>query len=218
MAHKGVLFLDEIAEMAVALQAKLLRTLENGRIRRLGGTEEIELDVRVPVATNCDPGSAIEEGKLRGDLYYRLSVFSIPVPPLRERRSDIPLLSQFFVNQFNEKHETRIIGIRDPAMELLRGYSWPGNVRELKNVIERAVILAGGKWIEPSQLPPYLQSSVGIGSPRLAPPVGFTAAEAEKELILATLEQTSNNKAEAARLLDLDVKTIRNKLKSYGQM
>ena len=131
--------------------------------------------------------------------------------------SDLPLLSQFFVNQFNEKHDTRIIGIRDQAMELLQGYSWPGNVRELKNVIERAVILAGGKWIEPSHLPPYLQTPAGAGS-RLAPRVGATAAEAEKELILATLEQTGNNKAEAARLLDLDVKTIRNKLKSYGQM
>ena len=217
LAHQGVLFLDEIAEMAVALQAKLLRTLENGRIRRLGGREEIELDVRVLVATNRDPQGAIEEHKLRGDLYYRLSVFAIPVPPLRERKSDIPLLSQFFVNQFNEKHDVRIIGIRDQAMELLLGYSWPGNVRELKNVIERAVILAGGKWIETSQLPPYLHTSAGAG-PRLAPPVGSTAAEAEKELILATLEQTGNNKAEAARLLDLDVKTIRNKLKSYGQM
>ncbi len=217
LAHNGVLFLDEIAEMAVALQAKLLRTLENGRIRRLGGREEIELDVRVLVATNRDPLKAIEEGKLRGDLYYRLSVFSILVLPLRERKSDIPLLSQFFVNQFNEKHHTQIIGIRDPAMELLRAYSWPGNVRELKNVIERAVILAGSRWIEASQLPPYLQTSSGIGT-RLAPPVGTTAAEAEKELILATLEQTGNNKAEAARLLDLDVKTIRNKLKSYGQM
>ncbi len=217
LAHQGVLFLDEIAEMAVALQAKLLRTLENGRIRRLGGREEIELDVRVLVATNRDPQGAIEEHKLRGDLYYRLSVFAIPVPPLRERKSDIPLLSQFFVNQFNEKHDVRIIGIRDQAMELLLGYSWPGNVRELKNVIERAVILAGGKWIETSQLPPYLHTSAGAG-PRLAPPVGSTAAEAEKELILATLEQTGNNKAEAARRLDLDVKTIRNKLKSYGQM
>ncbi len=217
LANKGVLFLDEIAEMAVALQAKLLRTLENGRIRRLGGQEEIELDVRVLVATNRDPQKAIEENRLRGDLYYRLSVFSIPVPTLRERMSDLPLLSQFFVNQFNEKHDTRIIGIRDQAMELLQGYSWPGNVRELKNVIERAVILAGGKWIEPSHLPPYLQTPAGAG-PRLAPRVGATAAEAEKELILATLEQTGNNKAEAARLLDLDVKTIRNKLKSYGQM
>ncbi len=220
LAHNGVLFLDEIAEMAVGLQAKLLRTLENGRIRRLGGRDEIELDVRVLVATNREPQSAIEENKLRGDLYYRLSVFSIPVPTLRERRSDIPLLSQFFVNQFNEKHDTRIIGIRDQAMELLRGYSWPGNVRELKNVIERAVILTGGKWIELSQLPPYLQNlqTSGGAGPRLAPPVGSTAAQAEKELILATLEQTGNNKAEAARLLDLDVKTIRNKLKSYGQM
>lgn len=167
LAHKGVLFLDEIAEMAVTLQAKLLRTLENGRIRRLGGQEEIELDVRVLVATNSDPQGAIEENRLRADLYYRLSVFSIPVPPLRERRSDIPLLGQFFVNQFNEKHDTRIIGIRDQALELLRESSWPGNVRELKNVIERAVILAGGKWIEPSQFPPYPQTRTGAG-PRLA--------------------------------------------------
>ncbi len=173
-------------------------------------------DVRVIAATNRDPKEAVDAGKLREDLYYRLNVFTVALPPLRERKGDIALLVQHFIREFNYKHNTRVEAVRDEAVEMLKAYSWRGNVRELKNVMERAVILAKGDWIEPSHLPPYIVSPGKEPSEMLVLPMGITAADAEKELILRTLQKTGNNKAEAARLLGLDVKTIRNKLKSYG--
>lgn len=214
-AHRGTLLLDEIAEMPLALQPKLLRVLEDQKVRRVGGGREFAVDVRVLAATNREPREAVESGKLREDLFYRLNVFTITLPPLRERREDIPLLAQAFIARFNEKHNARVESCKGETMELLAAYAWPGNVRELKNVMERAVILARGPWIEPSHLPPYMLGPAG-GKPGLVLRPGATAAEAEKELILGTLRQTGNNKAEAARRLGLDVKTIRNKLKSYG--
>jgi DNA-binding NtrC family response regulator len=198
--------------MPLALQPKLLRVLEDQRVRRVGGNQEFVVDVRVLAATNQDPNAALESGKLREDLFYRLNVFTVALPPLREHKADIPLLVQAFISEFNAKHESRVESCKIETMELLKAYSWPGNVRELRNVMERAVILAKGPWIEPSHLPAYVQSS----PPKIVLPVGVTAAEAEKELILRTLRQTGNNKAEAARQLGLDVKTIRNKLKAYG--
>ncbi len=215
-AHRGTLFLDEIAEMPAALQPKLLRVLEDGQVRRLGGSRQVPFDVRVIAATNQDPESAIQKGKLREDLYYRLSVFTVALPALRERKEDIRLLVQHFIREFNAKHNASVEGIRPEALEKLTQYAWPGNVRELRNVIERAIILTKGEWIELSHLPPYLRSPDADRAPKIALPLGTTAAEAEKELILKTLQQTGNNKAEAARRLGLDIKTIRNKLKSYG--
>jgi DNA-binding NtrC family response regulator len=214
-ADRGTLFLDEIAEMPMALQPKLLRILEDGQVRRLGGSKEICFDVRVLAATNRPPAIAVEEGLFREDLFYRLNVFELVVPPLRERIDDLPLLTQHFVRDFNRKHGMEVTGVRDESRALLEAYPWPGNVRELRNVLERAVIVARTGWIEPSHLPPYFRSS-GNGRPTLQVPVGTTAAEAERTLILKTLEHVGNNKAEAARRLGLDVKTIRNKLKSYG--
>ena len=216
LANQGTLLLDEIAEMPISLQPKLLRVLEDGRIRRLGGRQEFSFDVRVIAATNREPKAAVESGKLREDLYYRLNVFTVALPPLRERRGDIPLLTQHFIREFNRKHNTQVEALRDEALEMLKSYSWRGNVRELKNVMERAVILAKGEWIEPSHLPPYIVSPDSDSTQKLILPMGVTVAEAEKELVLKTLEKTGNNKAEAARLLGLDVKTIRNKLRSYG--
>jgi DNA-binding NtrC family response regulator len=216
LADKGTLFLDEIAEMPVELQPKLLRVLEDGRVRRLGGKQEFTFDVRVIAATNQDPRQAIQNGRLREDLYYRLNVFTVAMPPLRERKGDIPLLAQHFIGEFNRKHNVNVQALRPETLELLTAYSWPGNVRELKNVIERAVIVARGEWIEPSHLPPYVQDPTVDAGAKIILPVGITAAEAEKELILKTLERVGQNKAEAARQLGLDVKTIRNKLKSYG--
>lgn len=218
LADGGTLFFDEIAEMPPALQPKLLRILEERRARRLGGSREREFDVRVLAATNRDPAESVQAGKLREDLYYRLSVFSLVLPPLRERRGDIPLLAQYFVREFNQKHETEVRGLRARVRELLEGYRWTGNVRELRNVIERATVLARSGWIEASHLPPYLareEGRDGIGPPTLALPIGITAAEAEKRLILKTLAHVGNNKAEAARRLGLDPKTIRNKLKAW---
>jgi DNA-binding NtrC family response regulator len=216
VADGGTLFLDEIGEMPQALQTKLLRVLEDGRVRRLGGKEEFQVDVRVLAATNREPGEAVEEGAIRADLYYRLNVFNIHIPPLRQRRDDIPLLAQHFIEFFNAKHRASVEGLRDDTREILASYHWPGNVRELRNVIERAVVLAKGKWIEISHLPPYLEDSgISAAGGRLTIPVGATAREVEKRLILETLQATGGNKAEAARSLGLDVKTIRNKLKSY---
>jgi DNA-binding NtrC family response regulator len=216
LANRGTLFLDEIAEMPLALQPKLLRVLEDGRVRRIGGKQEFSFDVRVIAATNREPRTAVDNGNLREDLYYRLNVFTVALPPLRERRADIPLLAQHFIQDFNRKHNTRVQTLRDEALEMLKGYAWPGNVRELRNVMERAVILARGEWIETAHLPPYIVNPAADASAKIVLPLGVTAAEAEKALIMKTLEKTGNNKAEAARQLGLDVKTIRNKLKSYG--
>jgi DNA-binding NtrC family response regulator len=216
LANRGTLFLDEIAEMPLGLQPKLLRVIEDRRVRRLGGSHEFSVDVRVIAATNKDPWSAVESGRLREDLYYRLNVFTVALPQLRERKVDIPLLAQHFIREFNRKHNVRVEGLREAALELLKAYSWPGNVRELRNVMERAVILARGRWIECNHLPAYIVTPQSGASTRIVLPFGVTAAEAEKELILKTLESAGNNKAEAARQLGLDVKTIRNKLKSYG--
>ena len=217
LANNGTLFLDEIAEMPPALQPKLLRVLEDRRVRRVGGSQEFQVDVRVLAATNMSPMEAVEKGKLREDLFYRLNVFTVSLPPLRERISDIELLAQVFLKQFNRKHNREVESFSGETLELLRAYTWPGNVRELRNVLERAVILSEGARIEPSQLPEYVliptASDVG-GTMKI--PGGVTAAQAEKELILRTLKATGNNKAETARRLGLDVKTIRNKLKGYG--
>jgi len=216
LANRGTLFLDEIAEMPLALQPKLLRVIEDGRVRRVGGSHEFSVDVRVIAATNRDPKQAIENGRLREDLYYRLNVFTIELPTLCERKGDIPLLAQHFIREYNRKHGTHVEGLRDNALEYLKAYAWPGNVRELRNVMERAVILARGEWIESSHLPAYVLTPSAGAAAKIVLPANVTAAEAEKELILKTLERAGNNKAEAARQLGLDVKTIRNKLKYYG--
>ena len=215
-ANGGTLLIDEVAEMPMALQPKLLRVLADGRVRRLGGTYEFEFDVRVLAATNRDPMKAIEEGKLREDLYYRLNVVPIMLPALRGRADDVPLLVQHFIQEFNTKHRLAIEGVSDDSMSMLKAYSWPGNVRELRNVIERSVVLAKSEWIEDRDLPPYVRDP-SLRPEKLVFSVGeTTVADAERELILKTLERAGNNKAEAARQLGVDVKTIYNKLKSYG--
>jgi DNA-binding NtrC family response regulator len=217
LANHGTLFLDEIVEMPIALQPKLLRVLEDRRVRRVGGSQEIQVDVRVLAASNQEPRNAIESKKLREDLFYRLNVFTIVLPPLRQHKADIPLLVQALIQEFNQKHNAQVESCKEETLALLNEYSWPGNVRELRNILERAVILAKGPWLEPSHLPAYLQYSPSSGGNADAPPAfGTTAADAERELILRTLRATDNNKAETARRLGLDVKTIRNKLKSYG--
>lgn len=215
-ANGGTLLIDEIAEMPMALQPKLLRVLADGKVRRLGGSYEFEFDVRVLASTNRDPMKAIEDGKLREDLYYRLNVVPIALPPLRARADDIALLVQHFITEFNTKHRLTIEGATDEALAMLKAYAWPGNVRELRNVIERSVVLAKSDWIEEKDLPPYVRNP-SLRPEKLVFAVGeTTVADAERELILKTLERAANNKAEAARQLGVDVKTIYNKLKSYG--
>jgi len=216
IADGGLLLLDEIAEMPINLQTKFLRILEDRKMRRLGGSRDIEFDVRVVAATNRPIDEAIEQGMLREDLYFRLAVFEVRLPDLKDRDGDIPLLVQAFIREFNRKHGTNVEGVRDEAFELLEGHHWPGNVRELRNVIERATIVAGTGWIETGDLPLFLRAPRSGDDPTLTLEVGETTADAaEKELILRTLEIVGGNKAEAARRLELDVKTIRNKLKRY---
>lgn len=213
LANGGTLFLDELAEMPISLQPKLLRILEDGRVRRLGGSNEIEFDVRVIAATNRNPAEAIREGRLREDLFYRINVFELVVPPLRDRQSDLPLLCHAFIREFNEKHRTEVEGLRDSTLEMLKQYQWRGNIRELRNLMERAVIVARGRWLEPAHFPAYVRGTEAVKEPTLTVPLGTSAAEVERQLILKTLEHVGNNKAEAARRLGLDVKTIRNKLR-----
>jgi DNA-binding NtrC family response regulator len=215
-ANKGTLLLDEIAEMPMSLQPKLLRVLEERRACRLGGNQEIPVDVRVLAATNIDPRIAVQSGKLREDLYYRLNVFTISVPPLAGHSSDIPLLTQHFIREFNRKHGLSVEGVREETGIILKNYSWPGNVRELRNIIERAVILAMSGWIEPSHLPVYVTVPENQPDPRIVLPADISLADAEREILVRTLSDARHNKAEAARRLGVDVKTIRHKMKVYG--
>ncbi len=217
-ANGGTLFLDELAEMPLALQPKLLRLLEDGRVRRLGGSTETAFDVRVLAATNREPMRSVEEGRLRADLLYRLNVFEIVMPALRDRLDDLPLLVRHFLRQFNTRHHSTVDGLRPAALEQLSAWHWPGNVRELRNVLERAVILARSGWVELAHLPPYLTSPAAAASRPIQLPSGATLADAERMLVLTTLERCGQNKSEAARRLGVDVKTLRNKLKAWGTL
>jgi transcriptional regulator with PAS, ATPase and Fis domain len=212
LAHRGTLFLDEIAEMMPATQVKLLRVLQERTFRRLGGRQEQSVDVRVIAATNVNPFDAVKTGKLREDLYYRLNVFAIEVPPLRQRREDIPLLVQSFLNEFNKTNNKSIRGVDHEAMDVLERHLWPGNIRELRNVIERATILADGEFIEHRHLPPTLVSRGEESRPSLTLAPGTTVDEAERRLILLTLDHTRNNKTRAAEVLGISLKTLHNKL------
>jgi DNA-binding NtrC family response regulator len=216
LADSGTAFLDEIAEMTPALQAKYLRTLQDGSVRRLGGQNQIQVDVRVIAATNQDPLRAIKEGKFREDLYYRLNVFNIPIPPLRQRKSDIPLLVDAFVNEFSEKYGRRITGVDDEALARLGQYSWPGNVRELRNWIERAVVSSGGDRIAAEHIAPLPGATAEAPpSDAVTVPVGVTVDEAERQLVMRTLASVGNNRTRAADILGMSAKTLYNKLKRY---
>ncbi|HUO17386.1 MAG TPA: sigma-54 dependent transcriptional regulator [Verrucomicrobiae bacterium] len=220
LAEGGTLLLDEIGEMPVATQAKLLRVLEDRKLRRLGSKVETSVDVRVLAATNKIPDEAVARGELRSDLYYRLNVFNIHMPPLREHKEDIPGLVDRLLAEMSEKHGRKVSAVSEAVLNQLNAYSWPGNVRELRNTIERAVIVCDSSVIETKHLPP------GFGQPPLRTSandpdavrlgVGTTVEEAEKMLILKTLEATSNNKTRAAEILGISLKTLHNKLKEYG--
>ncbi len=222
LAQGGTLLLDEIGDMPVGTQAKLLRVLEDSRVRRLGGKSEMVVDVRVVASTNRKLEEAVEKKLVREDLYYRLNVFRVHLPPLRERKEDIPALAEALLADLNRKHGCKVTGLDGQVLERLARHSWPGNVRELRNVLERAVILAGEGPIGPAHLPPQLEAGAlraapQSGDPRVvALPVGTTVDEAEKALILKTLEHTRNNKTRAAEILGISLKTLHNKLKEYG--
>jgi len=220
LAHEGTIFLDEIAEMSAALQAKFLRILEDGMVRRLGGKTEIKVDVRVLAATNKDPAQAIRAGAFREDLFYRLNVVSLTMPPLRDRREDIPLLIQAFLEEFNAKYDKRITSVDEAALHALMAHGWPGNVRELRNSIERAAIVCDGTLITPGHLPSHPASRRAAPAPTgpdaIAFEVGTSLEDAERVLILKTLAAASNNKTQAAHTLGISLKTLHNKLRRYA--
>jgi len=218
LADHGTLFLDEIAEMTPATQVKLLRVLQERSFRRVGGKHEQAVDIRIVAATNQDPPAAVKDGKLREDLYYRLNVFEITLPPLRERKDDLPLLIQGFINEFNTRNGRSVAAVDPAAMTLLEAYSWPGNVRELRNVIERATIVAEGRFITEKDLP-ALSAAPGSGRAAAAAASagtgltpGMTVGQAEQQLIHITLQHTGGNKTRAAELLGISLKTLHNKL------
>jgi two-component system, NtrC family, response regulator AtoC len=210
-ANRGTLFLDEITEMSAELQVKLLRVLETGTIMRVGGTESIKLDVRFIAATNRTPEEAVANGRLREDLLYRLNVFPIHLPPLRERGDDIVLLAQHFIDQLNRQESTSK-RFTQAAFDRLRRHDWPGNVRELRNVVQRAFILAEEE-IDREALPLNAPEKTGAGSLMLR--VGTSLPEAERRLILATLEGLSGDKRKAAEVLQISLKTLYNRLNEY---
>ena len=222
LAHGGTLLLDEIGEMPLATQAKLLRVLEERRVRRLGGSKEIEVDVRVLGASNRRLEEEVRAGRFREDLYFRLHVFEIRMPPLCERLEDLPLLCEAMIRELNQRHQCQVAGVSPEALALLRQQSWPGNVRELRNALERAVILAGSGMLGRQHfagLAPAAREPAGSAAPapdEIRLRIGTTVDEAERALIEATLRYTGNNRTRAAAILGISQKTLFNKLREYG--
>jgi DNA-binding NtrC family response regulator len=219
LADGGTLLLDEIGEMPAPTQAKLLRVLEDRKVRRLGSKSETPVDVRVVAATNKDPEQSVASGGLRQDLYFRLNVFHIHLPPLRDHKEDIPLLAEHILRDINAKHSKNVRGIGAEVLDIFMSHTWPGNIRELRNVLERAAIMSEKDLIMRSSLPGEF-GKISTKSPSdlsaIRFPVGTTVDVMERELILQTLQATGNNKTRAAELLGVSLKTLHNKLKEYG--
>ena len=220
LAHGGSIFLDEIGDMTPALQAKLLRVLEERRFRRVGGTKDIGIDVRVIAASNKDLRVAVDQGAFRKDLYYRLQVVTITIPPLRERREDIPLLARHFLEHFSREFKKPTPRLTLVAERLFVQYDWPGNVRELRNVIERALILADTVELTPADLPPEIASDAGGASRSSArfqlPPGGVVLEDVERDFVRQALELTHGNQTRAARILGLTRDELRYRVKKFG--
>jgi DNA-binding NtrC family response regulator len=219
LADSGTLLLDEIGEMPAPTQAKLLRVLEDRKVRRLGSKTETPVDVRVIAATNKDPEKAVTDGGLRQDLYFRLNVFHIHLPPLRDHKEDIPLLAEHILRDINAKHGKSVRGIGAEVLDIFMSHTWPGNIRELRNVLERAAIMTEKDLISRSSLPGEFGKVATKGPSDLSSikfPIGTTVDAMERELIVQTLHATGNNKTRAAELLGVSLKTLHNKLKEYG--
>jgi DNA-binding NtrC family response regulator len=219
LADCGTLLLDEIGEMPAPTQAKLLRVLEDRKVRRLGSKSETPVDVRVLAATNKDPDQAVGNGQLRQDLFFRLNVFHIHLPPLRDHKDDIPLLVEHILRDVNAKHGKHVRGVGAEVLDIFMGHTWPGNIRELRNVLERAAIMCEKDLITRACLPGEFGRTAAKGPSDLSSikfPVGTTVDAMERELILQTLGATGNNKTRAAELLGISLKTLHNKLKEYG--
>ena len=218
LADGGTLLLDEIGEMPAPTQAKLLRVLEDHKVRRLGSKTETPVDVRVVAATNKDPEQAVAKGQLRQDLYFRLNIFHLHLPPLREHKEDLPMLVEHILRDLNAKHSRQVRGVNSEVLDLFRSYTWPGNVRELRNALERAAIVCDRELIGRQHLPAdfgRVQAVASSGLSALRFPMGTTVEAAERELILQTLAATNNNKTRASELLGISLKTLHNKLKEY---
>ena len=214
LADKGTLFLDEVAEIPTELQAKFLRVLEESKLRRLGGKNEVEVDVRVLCATNKDLKEEIRAARFREDLFFRLNVFQVNLPPLAERAEDVPALVDHFVARFNKEASRKVSGVDPHALDLLKGYAWPGNIRELRNAVERAVILGGGGRISAEHLPPEIAGQAEEAE-LIRLPLGHTLAEVERAYILGSLGRNGGNKARTAQALGISEKTLYNRLKEY---
>src|SRR6185312_3384313 len=212
-ANGGTLLLDEITEMPAELQVKLLRVLETGTFMRIGSSQELETDVRIIAASNRNPEEAVAEGKLRLDLYHRLNVFPLMIPPLRERGADVDLLARHFLQELNDAHGTGK-AFSDEAVKCMQNFRWPGNVRELRNCVQRAYILSD-RTIVADALAPAFSAPLPSGA-ALAIPVGTPLAEADRRLILATLELCGGVKKRAAEVLGISLKTLYNRLEEYG--
>ena len=219
LADKGTLFLDEVGNLTLATQAKLLRFLQEKKIERVGGTRPIELEVRVIAATNLDLEKAVQEGSFREDLYYRLNVVTMPLPPLRERRNDIPLLVEHFLQKYESEFKGKVKYVAPETMDLLTSYNWPGNVRELENVIERAIVIGKTEGILVEDLPLRIQklaSGTDLGMLSEKIPFEQRVENFEKKLIIDALEKASWIQTKAAELLGTNRSTIRYKMKKYG--
>jgi len=214
LAHLGSLFLDEIGEINQAVQIKILRVLQEKKFERVWGEDTVEVDVRIIAATNRDLKKEIEEGRFREDLYYRLNVVNLFIPPLRERKEDIPLLIAAFLKEFSEENGKRINGLDTKARAALLRYNWPGNIRELRNTLESAVVLAKSDIITPDDLPSHISQEGDEDFVKL--PIGITMNDAEKELIRATLAAEKGNKSKAADVLGIGRKTLHRKIAEYG--
>ncbi|MFW6114951.1 MAG: sigma-54-dependent transcriptional regulator [Thermodesulfobacteriota bacterium] len=219
-AHGGTLFLDEVSEMPLAMQVKLLRVLQDREITRVGGEEVMKVDVRIIAATNKDLIKEVDAGRFREDLYYRLNVVNLAMPPLRERTEDIPLLAQHFLGQFAEQNHKQVQGFSPQAMDRLLRHTWPGNVRELMNAVERAVVLARTSYLAEEEFPLVPRDATPEGEMRIeiTGSDDLPLDEVEKSTILRTLELTKGNKSEAARRLGITRRTLHKKLKAYGVM
>jgi DNA-binding NtrC family response regulator len=213
-ADGGTLFLDEIGEMTPALQSKLLRFLEEKAFKRVGGLTDIRVDVRVIAATNRDLEEEVKAGKFREDLFYRLQVMPIALPPLRQRRGDVPLVASYFVNVYNREFKGRISGLTPAAVAALETHAWPGNIRELRNTIERAVLLATHEWIEPGDL--QLARSSTVTTQFRLPPEGVNMEEVERQLLVQALERSHGNQSQAAQLLGLNRDQVRYRIEKFG--
>ncbi|MDP1571009.1 MAG: sigma-54 dependent transcriptional regulator [Vicinamibacterales bacterium] len=213
-ADRGTVFLDEIGEMTTSLQSKLLRFLEERAFRRVGGLVDIRVDVRVIAATNRSLEAEVKAGRFREDLFYRLQVMPIALPPLRDRRGDVPALASYFVDAYNREFKKRVRGLTPAAAVLIDQFAWPGNVRELRNAIERAMLLTTNDWIEPEDLPTLMQATV-TAQFRL-PAEGVKLEEVERQLVIQALERSGGNQTQAAQLLGINRDQVRYRIEKFG--